>query len=123
MNSGAEALLPKIAYAVIGAAGALLPYAFREGAFGVRPEMTPEEKQAAKFRAGLCVLGGFLASLTMTDVVSLWLDPYLPGNADQIEHGVALFLGLGFMQAIEVAVNWWRSRGAKVLDKVTGIDK
>ncbi len=121
MTPGPEFPFAKVAYALIGAAGSLLPYAFREGAFGVRPEMSPEEKKAAKFRAGLCVLGGFLAAMTMTQPLALYLDPYLPGTVDDIGPGVALFLGLGFMQFIEVTVNWWRARGGKVLDKVSGI--
>ena len=123
MTNGGEAIVAKLIYACIGAAGALLPYAFRDGAFGVRPDMTQAEKEAAKFRAGLCVLGGFMASLTLTDVSVTFLTRYLTVPADQLQHGAALFIGLSFMQFIEVVANWWRSRGSALLDKYTGVRK
>lgn len=116
-------IITKFVYAVVGAAGALLPYAFREGIVGVQVNMTPEEKKVAKFRAGLSVLGGFLAAMTLTDVAILWVDPFLPGTKIDIEYGVALFIGLIFMQGVEVILQFWRNRGAAIISKITGVDK
>lgn len=117
-----EAWFTKFIYAIIGAAGALLPYAFREGVVGVQADMPPEEKKAAKARAALSVFGGFIAAMTLTDLAILWLDPLLPGKAETIEYGVALFIGLIFMQAVEVVLQFWRNRGAAIISKITGVD-
>lgn len=96
------AIFHKLSYLAIAAIGSLVPVLYR--------------KEIRMWQAAVMVLAGTIGSGVLTRPIAMLLDPWLPGNYDDIDHSVAFLVGVIIMRLSEEILKLMD----KVVDKIVG---
>jgi hypothetical protein len=89
--------------AMLGALGAMVPLAFRDG--------------LSRTQAGIMFLSGAAGAYALARPLSLWVDPWAPGSAFDIEPACAYFSGVVVMRVCEEVLRFLERRSQKLLDR------